>query len=57
MSRSKKRDEWLAPMHGEVGRQKRRAGVMPTRKEVDQRKRPPRHKREAPDCLFEISQR
>lgn len=42
-------------MTGELPRQKRRVPVMPTRREQDQRRRSPRHKREAPDCLAYIS--
>jgi hypothetical protein len=52
-----KKDKWFDTITAPAPKQKRRVGVMPTRKEEDKRRRPPRHKREAPDALAYISHR
>lgn len=56
-----KREDRLAPMHGTVPKQKRRIGVLPTRREADKKKqaeqarRPARWEREATNSLALIS--
>lgn len=46
MSRSRRRDTFGDPIRLEPPKRKGRIGVMPTRRESDKRKRPPRHRRE-----------
>lgn len=46
MTRSRRRGEYTDPLKIELPKRKGRIGVMPTRREDDKRKRPPRHRRE-----------